>query len=310
MTLSMKNSLLYIVTVLIWGSTWLAIEFQLGEVAVEVSIFYRFAIAAVIMWVYCLWKDVPLRFSMRDHGFIVLLALGNFSINYMLMYLAQEHLTSAMTSIAFSTMLLMNIINTRLFFGKRIEPRTYVGACIGVLGIVVLFWNDLQATDMTENALLGLTLVLSGTLVASFGNMVSVRNSNNGLNILAVNAWGMLYGTVALALFAIYQGSEFTISYQTSYIVSLLYLAIFGTVVAFATYFVLLRDIGPEKASYVIVLFPIVAVCLSSLFEGFVWTNNIFIGFLMVLLGNLILLTPTKKIAHFFNNYRNRATEQ
>ncbi|MEM7358504.1 MAG: EamA family transporter [Pseudomonadota bacterium] len=305
----MKNSLLYIVTVLIWGSTWLAIEFQLGEVAVEVSIFYRFAIAALIMWAYCLWKRVPLRFSLRNHGFILLLALGNFSINYMLMYLAQEHLTSAMTSIAFSTMLLMNIINTRLFFGKRIEPRTYVGACIGVLGIVVLFWNDLQSTNLSASGVLGLMLVLSGTLVASFGNMVSVRNSNNGLNILAVNAWGMLYGSAALAMFAIYQGSEFTISSQPSYIISLLYLAIFGTVIAFATYFVLLRDIGPEKASYVIVFFPIVAVFLSSLFEGFVLTNNIFIGFLMVLLGNLILLTPTEKIARFLSHRRNRISE-
>ena len=299
----MKNTLLYIITVLIWGSTWLAIEFQLGEVAVEVSLFYRFVIAAAIMWGYCVWRRISLRFSRLNHAFIGLLALGNFSVNYMFMYWAQQHLTSAMTSIGFSTMLLMNIVNTRLFFGKKIEPRTYGGALMGIFGIVALFWNDLQGTHLSEHGILGLILVISGTLIASFGNMVSVRNSNNGLNIFAVNAWGMFYATIFLGLFAIANGSEFNFSYQTSYIVSLLYLSIFGTVIAFATYFVLLKNLGPEKASYVIVLFPIVAVCLSSLFEDFVWSRNITLGFSMVLCGNIILLTPTQKLMSLFHKH-------
>lgn len=305
----MKSTFLYIVTVLIWGSTWLAIEYQLGSVAVEVSLFYRFSIAATIMWIYCLFRRVSMRFSVVDHGFIALLALGNFSANYMFMYWAQETLTSAMTSIAFSTMLLMNIVNTRLFFGRKIEPRTYLGACIGVLGIVALFWNDLQSANLSDNSMLGLGLVLTGTLIASLGNMTSVRNSNKGLNIFAVNAWGMLYGSLALCLFAFANASEFTFSYQTSYIISLLYLSIFGTVIAFGSYFVLLKNMGPEKASYVIVLFPIVAVCLSSLYEGFVWSDNIVIGFVMVLLGNLILLTPARKIERLVSNSADKVTE-
>jgi drug/metabolite transporter (DMT)-like permease len=263
----MKNSLLYALTVFIWGSTWLAIEYQLGEVPVEVSLVYRFVIAAFIMWAFCLLRKISLRFNIKDHAFIFLLALGNFSVNYLFMYLAQEHLTSAMASIAFSTMLLMNIINSRLFFGTKIAPRSYIGACFGVLGIVTLFWNDLQDVNFSEQSLLGLALVLTGTLIASFGNMTSVRNSNKGLNIFAVNAWGMFYGSLALIVYALVNGSEFIISTQTSYLISLIYLSVFGTVIAFATYFVLLKNLGTEKASYVIVLFPIVAVCLSSLFE-------------------------------------------
>lgn len=293
----MKNTFLYAVTVLIWGSTWLAIEFQLGEVAPEVSVLYRFIIAAVLMWIFCLWMKIPLHFKAVDHGFIGLLALGNFSANYVLMYLAQQYLTSAMTSIAFSTMLMMNIINTRLFFGHPIALRTFVGATIGIFGIVALFWDDLQRLDLADGSLLGLVLVLSGTLVASFGNMVSVRNSHRDLNIFAVNAWGMTYGCIALFLFASVRGAEFNFSFQPAYIISLLYLAVFGTVIAFASYFVLLKNIGPEKASYAIVLFPLVAVTLSSFFEGFVWTTPIVIGFVMVLLGNLIVLTPAEKFA-------------
>ena len=119
----MKNSFLYIITVLIWGSTWFAIEFQLGDVAVEVSLFYRFGLAALIMWGYCLTKKIPLTFSLKNHGYIILLGVGNFSANYAILYYAQNYLTSAMTSIAFSTLLLMNIVNTRIFFGKPIAFR-------------------------------------------------------------------------------------------------------------------------------------------------------------------------------------------
>lgn len=290
----MKNAVLYLSTVLIWGSTWLVIEFQLGEVAVLTSVFYRFAISALIMWGYCLVAKVPMTFAANDHLFILILALFNFSINYVLIYLSQVHLTSAMTSIAFSTVLMMNIINARLFFGTHISARVYLGALLGLGGLVALFWNDLDTT--ADQSLLGLALALSASLLASLGNMASVRNSRKGMNILAVNAWGMLYGTIILAAVALVSGTDFQVSWTPAYTLSLLYLAIFGTVIAFATYYVLLNNMGPEKASYAIVLFPVVAVALSSFFEDFVWSTNIFIGFALVIIGNAIVLTPIDKI--------------
>ncbi|MGI9289129.1 MAG: DMT family transporter [Pseudomonadales bacterium] len=296
----MNSVLLYTVTVLIWGSTWLAIEFQLGEVAPEVSLVYRFATAAAIMWCYCLFKKLPMRYATKDHGFFLILALCNFGINYLILYWAQQYLTSAMTSIAFSTLLLMNIVNSRLFFGARIAPRIYLGATLGIAGIVALFWQDIKSLDLSTDAMLGLGLALSGTLVASLGNMASVRNSNNQVEVLQGNAWGMLYGALLLTAVVVITGAEFSFSYTLPYIASLLYLAIFGTVVAFACYFVLLKNIGPEKASYAILLFPVVAVMLSTLFEGFVWHATTLPGFVLVLLGNAIVLTPFNRIRALF----------
>ncbi|MBX2848141.1 MAG: DMT family transporter [Acidiferrobacterales bacterium] len=292
----MKNSLLYVFTVLIWGSTWFAIEFQLGIVAVEVSVAYRFGLAAILMWLYCWWAKVPMKFTLNDHWYIAALALFNFSGNYVVIYWSQKYLTSAMTSIVFSTMLLMNIVNTRLFFGTKIHARVYFGALIGITGILVLFWNDLGVVEFNSESTLGLSLVLISALIASLGNMISVRNSNHGMNLFATNAWGMMYGTIFLVLVAILLGSEFILPLDFAYLSSLLFLSLFGTVIAFATYFILLRDIGPEKASYAIVLFPVVAVTLSSLFEGFQWSTNIVLGFVLVLLGNAILLTPIAKL--------------
>jgi drug/metabolite transporter (DMT)-like permease len=294
----MKNTLLYLSTVLIWGTTWFAIEFQLGEVAVEVSLFYRFALAAALMWLYCWWRKTPMTLTLKNHAFVFLFALGNFSFNYMVLYWAQHYLTSAMTSIAFSTLLLMNIINTRIFFGKPIAGRIYLGALMGLIGIIALFWQDLKSFDLSSDALIGLLLSLGGTLIASFGNMVNVRNSKHGVSVLQGNAWGMLYGSLILALFAMFNGSGFTFSTEPGYVISLLYLSLFGTVIAFACYFVLFQNIGPEKASYVIVLFPFVAVIFSTLYEDFIWQQSTVLGFALVILGNAIVLTPVQRIKH------------
>jgi len=292
----MQNALLYILTALIWGSTWIAIEFQLGDVPVIVSLVYRFAIAAILMWAYCLFKKIPLVFSSTNHFFIFVMALFNFSLNYVLIYFSQEYLTSAMTAIIFSTMLIMNIINTRLFFGSRISPRVYLGALFGTIGIISLFWHELNIVGSKSNILLGFALALGGSLIASFGNMVNVRNSRAGVNIFSANAWGMLYGTIVLILLTFILGIDFSFSTEPAYLISLLFLSVFGTVIAFATFYLLLNNMGPERASYVIVLIPIVAVIISTLFEGFVWTGNAFIGLFLVLAGNAILLTPLDKV--------------
>ncbi len=292
----MRSTLLYVATVLIWGSTWLAIEFQIGVVAPEVSLVYRFVIAALLMWGFCLWRGIDMRINGMNSVFLVVLAACNFGFNYLILYWAQEYLTSAMTSIAFSALLMFNIINTRIFFGKPIAGRIYIGAVMGIVGIGALFWFDLRQFDMSSESVIGLGLALIGTVVASLGNMVSVRNSKQGIGVMQGNAWGMLFGSVLLVIYTLFSGATYSIDWNVGYISSLLYLSIFGTVVAFACYFALLKDIGPEKASYSIVLFPVVAVVLSTFFEGFEWHLNTVIGFILVLIGNVIVLTPMQRI--------------
>ncbi|PCJ48835.1 MAG: EamA family transporter [Gammaproteobacteria bacterium] len=295
----MKNTLLYIVTVLIWGSTWIAIEFQIDEAPVVITLFYRFAFAFLLMLIFALWRKLPLSFKAKDHGFFFLLALMNFSMNYFILYEAQKYLNSAMTSIAFSTMLLINIINTRIFFGVRIKPKVYLGAVVGLAGIFLLFYPTIAAQNFDRSSLIGLVLVLAGTLVASLGNMVSVRNSRNGLPILSANTWGMFYGSAILLAVIMIRDVSFVFPATTSYWISLSYVTIFGTVIAFASYFMLLRNLGPERASYVIVLFPVVAIIISIFVEDFQITPYVLGGILLVALGNIIVLTPLEKLPFF-----------
>ncbi len=295
-----KNIFLYLITVLIWGTTWYAIEFQLGEVAIEISLIYRFGLAAILILVLSKIKGLPLKFSVAQHGYIALLGLFNFCLNYFVLYEAQNYLSSAMTSIVFSMLLLTNIVNTRLFFGKRIVAKTYLGATLGIVGIAALFWPEVMLYQTNLESLLGIGLVFMGVLFASLGNMVSVRNSNHEYPVFQTSGFGMLYGTLFLVLIAIYKGTPFTLSTQPSYLISLAYLTLFGTVIAFYSYFYLLKNIGPEKASYSIVLFPVVSVIVSSLLEGFVWSGYTVSGFLLVGIGNLIMLIPNEKFVGIF----------
>lgn len=286
----MSNWSLYLVTVMVWGSTWLAIEFQLGVVAPEVSVFYRYVGAAAVLIAWCRFRGLPMRFSLRAHGRFVLLGLLLFCLNYILTYYAQQYITSALTAIAFSTMLWMNMINARLFFGVRSGVRVITGSILGVTGIVVLFLPQIGTLSLADATMYGGALCLSGAFIASLGNMVSQGAQNEGLPIIQSNAYGMLYGALMTGAIAFGQGREFNFDLSPGYVISLLYLSIFGSIVAFGAYLTLLGRIGAHKAGYAMVMFPVIALVLSFLFEGLEISPSIVAGIAMVLIGNLVIL--------------------
>lgn len=286
----MSNLLLYASAVLIWGSTWILINFQIGTVAPEVSVVYRYTIATVVLMGFALVRGLNLKFSMRDHLRFVLLGLFMFSFNYIATYTAQLYIASALNAVAFSTMVWMNILNSRIFFGNRIEPKVWIGSALGMGGIVVLFWPEVSSMSLTDKTLIGAAFSLSGALLASFGNMVSHRAQGLGIPVLQANAWGMFYGTLITAMVAWRKGLDFNFEYTFSYISTLIYLAIFGTIIAFGAYLKLMGRIGPAKAGYAVVMFPVVAFILSVMFEGLSIELHIVAGVMLVLIGNLVIL--------------------
>ena len=291
----MNNSFLYVITVIIWGSTWIAINYQLGEVAAEVSIVYRFGLAALCMFAYCHLKKLPLKFSAKQHVQLFTFGLTLFGFNYYLLYNAQAYINSALTSIAFSTLMIVNIINARLWFKTRISNQVYYGGALGLMGIVTLFWPQISNTSFGNSTLLGLGLCLIGVLFASTGNMISIKNQHNNMAVLPATAWGMLYGSSFMFVLALIQGQTFNFSFTVQYISSLLYLSIFGSVIAFGCYLTLLARIGAHKASYATIMFPAVAVVISSFVEGFTWDSYTFIGLGLMLAGNLVVLAKPRK---------------
>ncbi|HEY5642527.1 MAG TPA: EamA family transporter [Woeseiaceae bacterium] len=290
----MSNTALYVVTVLIWGSTWIAIEYQLGSVAPEVSIVYRYLIASLTLFLYCKIRDLSLSFKVKDHLWFGLLGLFLFCLNYIFAYRAQVYITSALAAIAFSTMLWINILLSRIFFGTRAGGRVLWGAVLGIGGILLLFLPRTESVSLTDSVFFGSLLALCGALMASFGNMSSQAAQKRRLPVLQSNAWSMLYGAVFTSLIAVARGHAFTFDATFTYITSLLYLAIFGSVVAFGAYLTLLGRIGAHKAGYATVMFPVVALILSMMFEGLGLDLWIVGGTALVLLGNLLVLKDGK----------------
>jgi len=285
-----SNPVLYALTVLIWGSTWLAIEYQLGVVPPEVSIVYRYALASAILFIYCKIKGLSLSFNVKNHVWFLFLGLLIFCLNYVLAYRAQIYITSALAAIAFSTMLWMNIILSRLLFGTRAGFRVMFGAVLGISGLLVIFEPQIGEVSLSDSVLYGSLLALLGALVASIGNMVSQAAQHRALPVVQANAWGMLYGAILTGLIALGQGHEYRFDATFTYIASLVYLAIFGSVVAFGAYLTLLGRIGAHRAGYATVMFPVVALILSILFEGLSLDTTIVVGTSLVLLGNVLVL--------------------
>ena len=294
----MSNLALYLITVLVWGSTWFAIEFQLGVVAPEVSIVYRYVGASLLLFAWSLYKGLNLRFELRDHGWFVLLGLFLFGLNYVFAYRAQIYITSAMTAIVFSTIVWMNIFNARLMFGVRAGRRTLIGSLLGVAGIVILFAPQVSDLSFTDTALFGSVLAFLGALAASFGNMASQGAQKRGLPVVQSNAWGMFYGASLSATASLVAGHTFNFDPSAGYILSLTYLAVFGSVIAFGAYLTLLGRIGAHKAGYAMVMFPVVALLLSILFEGLRLTPSIVVGTLLVLTGNVFVLETRAAARH------------
>ena len=286
----MSSAQLYLAAVLIWGSTWLAIKFQLGVVPPSVSVAWRFGLAALMLLAYAAWKKLPLRFSRAEHGRIALLGLLMFGINYVLVYLSELYLTSGLVAVIFSLYVFCNIALMRLFFGKKITRTAMLSALLGVAGVVLIFLPELAGVSTSRGALTGLLLALAATLVASFGSMVATHNHYHDMPVLQVNAWAMLYGAGFVALYALLAGEAFRFEWTISYVASLLYLSLFGSVLAFGAYITLMRRIGPDRAGYTAVAIPVVALLLSTLFENLQWQLPTVAGVVLVLAGNALML--------------------
>ena len=265
-------------------------SFQLGVVAVEVSLAYRYGIAAVLAFGWCLLTGRSLKFDWQAHGYFLLLGLFLFGFNYLSAYQAQIYITSALNAIGFSALIWMNILNARLFFSTTIAWRTYVGAAMGMTGIVIIFWPEVRVVSLDDKIIVGAFFSLLGALIASIGNMASQSAQSRGLPVMQANAWGMFYGALLNATIAIVMGRPFNFDPSPGYVISLLFLAVFGSVVAFACYLTLLGRIGLERAAYVVVMVPVVAIGLSALFEGLQLGSPVIVGMALAVAGNIFIL--------------------
>jgi drug/metabolite transporter (DMT)-like permease len=288
------NISLYLLTVLIWGTTWIALKLQLGEVAIPVSIVYRFGLAALILFAMLLISGKLQKVNRR--GQLICLAQGVclFCVNFMCFLHASQWIPSGLVAVVFSTATLWNALNARIFFRQKIARNVLTGGGLGLLGLGCLFWPELAGHSASQETLLGLGLALLGTLCFSAGNMLSSLQQKAGLRPLTTNAYGMLYGAAMLSVYCLLSGTPFSFEWDTRYIGSLLYLVIPGSVIGFTAYLTLVGRMGPERAAYCTVLFPVVALNVSAFAEGYQWTAPALMGLVLVMVGNVLVFRKPK----------------
>jgi drug/metabolite transporter (DMT)-like permease len=258
---------------------------------------YRFTLASLLLLGFAMLRKIDLRFSARQHVFFGLQGFLLFSLNYLLVYLAELRLTSGLVAVIFSMLVFMNILIGALFLSTPVRQNVVIGALIGLAGICLVFLPELSAFGLHDRGFIGLVLGLVGTLSASFGNIVAARNQREGLPVVPTNLFGMGYGAILMFAIALIWDTPFQFETTLRYIASLVYLAIFGSVIAFGAYLTLIGRIGADRAAYSSLLFPLVALAFSTLFEGYQWSVSALLGVLLVLAGNFIVLSFRQKMA-------------
>ncbi|MGB1330060.1 MAG: DMT family transporter [Candidatus Puniceispirillaceae bacterium] len=281
------DMLLYAGVVFGWSTSWLPLKWQLGVVAPEISLFWRFLMAAPMMALLAIMSGQSLRFDWRVHWRFAALGLFIFSGNFTLFYHAANGVASGLLAVVFSTASLVNVLMGAAL-GRQLPPmRHLLAAFVGISGVALLYWPELQ---LSETAMPSLMLCLAGTLFFCSGNMVSAASQLRGIPVFASAAWGMAYGACYLGLVSYVMGYEFMIEPTSLYIGSLMWLTIISSVLTFSCYLMLIGKIGASRAGYATVIFPVFALLISTGFENYHWTLLGIAGLGLVVAGNIIMI--------------------
>jgi drug/metabolite transporter (DMT)-like permease len=286
------NALLYFVVLLAWGSSWFAISFQLGDVAPQVSIVWRFLLASIILFIWCYFRGLKLSFPWRDHLSWLLLGFFLFCVNYICAYFGTFYLASGLVCLIFSTLTLFTVFNGFIFFKKPIRLPILVGAVVGIAGLSIIFSNEISSTDwsLESGVVKGFLWMLLATFFASIGMLLSGQFQARKIPLVQSNAFSMLYGSLILVSYITVSDVSFSFNTSYSYVLSLVYLALIASVIGFGVYLKLVGNIGADKASYVNIFTPTIALLLSTLFENYEWSWVGLIGVLLIIIGNIIVL--------------------
>ena len=291
--LSGINGVLYGITILIWGSSWIMIKFQVEIVSASISVFYRFFLAAIILQCLCLIKRQKSVYALREYIFIAIQGFCLFAVNYWLFYLSAEYLSSGLMALIFSTIVVMNMINGRIWFGTTINLKMVFGAMMGISGLTLVFWPEIQWEDSNYNMFKGLIFAFVATYFSSLGNIVSVRNQKKGIPVFYSNAYAMTFGCLTMLMITMITDEHWNFSWNPQFLLSLVFLSVFASVVGFWCYLTLLGRVGADRGAYATLIFPIVALSISTVFEGYQWSLIAISGVVLILLGNYIILKPS-----------------
>ncbi len=285
----------FFVVSLIWGSTWLVIRDQLGTVPASWSVAYRFIVAAVGMILLAIAMRQPLKIDRQMIGWTMLLGVLQFAMNFNFVYAAEHYITSGLVAVMFALLIVPNALLAKSWLGRPIGGAFMLGSAIACVGVALLMVQEYRAAPVGgSDVLLGLSLALCSVGTASVSNVLQVTPKIARYPTITILAWSMFWGSLANAGFAYFMYGPPVIDMRPSYISGVLYLSIIGSVVTFPLYFRMIRDIGPGKAAYTGVVIPVVAMVLSTIFEGYIWSPLALAGGALAMIGLVVAMQARK----------------
>lgn len=280
---------------LIWGSTWIVIRDQLGVVPPSWSVTYRFAVAGAAMALLALAKRQSFRLGRGGYALGSAVGLAQFCVNFNFVYRAEGYITSGLVAVVFALLLVPNAVMARLFLGQRMGRQLLLGSAIAVGGIALLFVHESRQAAAGPGALLaGVGFTLAGVFFASIANVLQATERARGHPMLPLIAVAMLAGAAGDALIAWITAGPPVIDPRPGYLAGVAYLALLGSVLTFPLYFGVIREIGPAKAAYSSVVIPVIAMLLSTVFEGYRWSLLAVAGSVLAMAGLVVALTARR----------------
>lgn len=283
----------FIIVTLIWGSTWIVIRDQLGNVPPTWSVSYRFGVAAIGMFALVLIRREPLILRGAAVGYAGILGVLQFALNFNLVYRAESYVTSGVVAVIFALLIIPNTLLSRIFLKTSLDRRFLAGSVVAITGIVLLLIYEAQAVrDDSWAVFIGFGLTVTAVFSVSIANVMQATRFARAQSPSTILAWAMLFGSISNALFSAITVGAPVIDMRPSYLIGVVYLGLVGTVVTFPMYFAIIRQIGAGPAAWSSVLIPIVAMGFSTLIEGYVWSPLSIGGAVFAIAGLIIALKP------------------
>ena len=281
---------LFAICVLTWGTTWYAITFQVGDVAPEVGVALRFALAGAVVLAVCLARGERLRFAPGEHLRFAFQGCFLYGVSYLCVYHAERHVVSGLVAVGYSASPLVTGLGAHWLFGVRTSGRFLLGGVLGTAGIAMLFWPEFGNADAGRDTALGASFTIAAVLLSAVGSLAASRNRLHGLPFWPALGYGMLYGAAVAAIAALVQGQGFVPPATGSWWLALLYLALAGSVLTFACFLTLQERIGPGPAGTIGVMTPLLALLVSMAFEDFQPEALTLAGAALAVTGNVLML--------------------
>jgi len=283
---------LFAVCVLLWGTTWHAITYQVGDFPPELGVAMRFALAGATLLAICRWRGIALRFTGRQHAALAVQGVFLYGVSYVCVYHAERFVPSGLVAVGYSASPLLSGVGAAWLFGASLASRFVAGGAIAIAGVALIFWPELVRPNASVDAGLGALLTVLSVLLSIVGSLIASRNRERGVALLPAMGYGMLYGALAAGLMAVAIAPSASMPTALSWWLALAYLAFAGSVLTFACFLTLQDRIGPGPAGTVGVMTPLLALVVSLVFESYEPGVLTALGVALAVAGNALMLRP------------------